>query len=309
MSANVGWAAGVAFIAIAWAGYVFLFPDQNGKRDLLMTRLWEGADGRASFSKFQFWLWTLVITLCLFSVWVTRMVVSEGVVSPIDDIPETVLGLLGISAFTALGAKGITTNYVARSVSRKPSKKPGDKSTPASELLSDDGGIPELAKLQMFLFTLVSIVFFLITVADNINSGIVSNLVLPDLDQSLLVLMGVSSGGYLGKKFITRERPTISGILPSEVLAGTATTVMLMGRALGTKEIGVLAVGPRLYKTDEEKQAANIDWTDSVINFDFDGNLPEGQYLVEVVVGDSKSEPQVLRVTGGAQTQRRGRSP
>ena len=110
-------------------------------------------------------------------------------------------------------------------------------------------------------------------------------------------------------KFITRERPTISGIRPSEVRTGTPTTIMLMGRALDAKEIGVLAVGPRLYKTDEQKQAANVEWTDSVINFDFDGNLEEGQYLVEVVVGDSKSEPQVLRVTGGAQTQRRGRSP
>ena len=295
--ANAGWAAGLGLLALIWIMYVLVFRTQQGKVDYLMTRLWEGADGRASFSKFQLWLWTMVISLGIFSIWIARMIVAEDVVSPIDDIPESLLSLLGISVLTAVGAKGVTTSYINQNLSKKPSKKPDDRTGPIQELLADDSGIPELAKLQMFFFTFIAVIFFLITVADNINGGVVANLVLPDVDQSLLVLMGISSGGYLGKKFITREYPTLRGIIPTEVPSGTPSTVMLTGRALGNEDIGVLAVGPRLYRTASEKQAANIVWNDSVISFEFDGNLTQGQHPVEVVVGDAKSESLILRVT------------
>ncbi len=83
MDANWGWAAGAGFVFLAWVAYLWLFPipddeeeDANAKAkpkpkantdewwkrwrkrflksDFVMTRVWEGADGRASFSKFQF---------------------------------------------------------------------------------------------------------------------------------------------------------------------------------------------------------------------------------------------------------------
>lgn len=294
--ANWGWGAGAGFISLAWIMYVFLFP-KEGRKDFFMTRLWEGADGRASFSKFQFWLWTWIVVLGIFSVWIARIIVAQDIVKPIDDIPETVLGLLGLSVATSLVAKHTTTLYLNQNLTRKPAKKPRETTTPFQELLADDSGVPELAKLQMFLFTLVAVIFFLITVGDKINSGIEAELVLPDVDQSLLVLMGVSAGGYIGKKFVTRERPSLTAITPAEVFQGTPTTIMLTGRALGNEKIGVLVVGPRLYKTDEDKRGANVEWTDSIIYFDFDGNLPPNQnYKVEVVVGNAKSEPQILRV-------------
>jgi hypothetical protein len=312
---NWAWGAGIGFIVLAWVVYMYLFPihksDSSGqKRDWTMSRIWEGFDGRASFSKFQFWLWTWVIILCLVSVWVARMIVTQGVVSPIDDIPEALLGLLGLSGVTSIWAKGITTQYVNQGLNKKPMKKPKERledgrvhednpfnrTARLQELLGEDSGEPELAKMQMFLFTLVAVVFFVITVADRINGGDEQALVLPDLDRMWLVLMGVSASGYIGKKYVTRERPIITSIVPSSVPIGTR--IMVTGRALGDKHVGVLAVGPKLLK--EPKEKANIDWTDSVISLKLPNDLEPGEHLVTVTVGDLTSEPYNLNVPAHA---------
>jgi IPT/TIG domain len=309
------WGSGIGFMVLAWVVYVYLFPihksdSSTQERDWTMSRLWEGFDGRASFSKFQFWLWTWVITLCLVSVWVARMIVTQGVVSPIDDIPETLLGLLGLSGGTSIWAKGITTQYVNQRLNKKPVKKPEEaeenkdnlfnRTTRLQELLAEDSGAPELAKMQMFLFTLVAVVFFVITVADRIHSGInggdVQTLVLPDLDRMWLVLMGISAGGYIGKKYVTRERPIITSIVPSSAPIGKR--IMVTGRALGDKHVGVLAIGPKLYK--EPKEKADIDWTDSVISLKLPNDLDPGEYPVRVIVSDLPSEPHNLNALAHA---------
>src|SRR3990172_6789036 len=139
---NWGWAASVGFMALAWLVYVRVFSTK-GKIDWLMTRLWEGADGRASFSKFQFWLWTMAIVLAMFSIWVARMIVAKDVVYTIDDVHRNLLGILGLSTGTAVGAKGITTLYVNGGLTGKRAKGKKERTTPFQELLADDSGVPE----------------------------------------------------------------------------------------------------------------------------------------------------------------------
>jgi hypothetical protein len=75
-------------------------------------------------------------------------------------------------------------------------------------IFQDDSGAPELAKIQMMGFTIIAIGVFLATVGhqvatDDISAG------LPNIDSSLLVLMGISQGGYLGKKLVTFGTPAL----------------------------------------------------------------------------------------------------
>ena len=73
-------------------------------------------------------------------------------------------------------------------------------------ILRDDTGTPELAKIQMTGFTFVAVGIFLATVIHQIVANpVVTSL--PDIDSSLLVLMGISQGGYLGKKLVTFGAP------------------------------------------------------------------------------------------------------
>jgi hypothetical protein len=83
----------------------------------------------------------------------------------------------------------------------------------------------------MMGFTIIAIGIFLATVihqivTDDISAG------LPDIDASLLVLMGISQGGYLGKKLVTFGTPTLYTPDPARAAAGA--TVTLSGANLGT---------------------------------------------------------------------------
>ena len=333
---NLGWAVGAGLTIVFWGAYVVGVPirekvKEETKRDYWMTRLWEGADGRASFSKFQFWLWTYVILLGLVAIWMARWFEAGGIPSPINEIPDTLLGILGLSTATSLGAIAITTAYVNKKLTKKSTiykpQRSNAKSTSSppdegatvdnskrltvdnskrfEELVTDDGGYPELAKLQMLLFTLVTMIFFLATVGDRISSGDADMMVLPDIDRSLLILMGISATGYIGKKAVTQDRPTITAVMPSEVVAGEDTQIMLTGRSLGTWEDGVLSIGDQLFKDDKK----DIEWSDSVITLTYRGKLPKGKdrwkYRVELVAGDTKSPDMWLSVVKGEEDEER----
>lgn len=294
---NLGWLAGVGFVGLGLFSYVAVFRFRTGRLDFFVTKLYEGADGRASFSKFQFLVWTVVILVGIVTIAVARMIATGDIVSPVDEIPENLLALLGLSTATSLGAKGVTTLYARQGLIQKGSKDPNDPQPPSQELLADDDGIPELAKIQLFLFTLLAVIFFLIAVGQAINQSDQAAIVLPDVDQALLVLMGVSSAGYIGKKFVTRDgttraAPTLDAIMPSEVPAGSDTQIMLTGTAFGDGSDGVLGVGPLLVKPSA--------WSNIDISFKLptDDLLParEKPYEVAVIVGGLKSPKQLLLV-------------
>jgi hypothetical protein len=67
-----------------------------------------------------------------------------------------------------------------------------------------------LAKIQMLAFTTVAIGIFLATVIHQIVTNDIAA-GLPDIDASLMVLMGISNGGYLGKKLVTFGTPGATG--------------------------------------------------------------------------------------------------
>ena len=165
----------------------------------------------------------------------------------------------------------------------------------ARELVADDDGFPELAKIQMLLFTLVAVMIFLVTTADAIHIGDEGKIALPDVNRSLLFLMLGSAGGYLGKKAITRDRPIITSVVPPQVTTGKETALILTGRSLGSKINGVLTIGPVEYKEPKDKEG--MEWSGSAISLDFDAkDVKPGDHPVKVTAGDITSEAKYLKV-------------
>lgn len=80
-----------------------------------------------------------------------------------------------------------------------------DKSDTKGGLFYDDHGYPDLSQIQLISWTVIGIgIFLLKTLSDVIgSSGAVSGL--PDIDQTLLMLMGIGQGAYIGKKIITKD--------------------------------------------------------------------------------------------------------
>jgi hypothetical protein len=162
------------------------------------SKVFEGLDGVSSTSKFQWTIWLAAILIVYVALWVIR--VKQGDWSSTTKVPANVLTVLGFSTATAAAAKGITAGYVQ--TNRVSKADPANRAKPPGGLLQDDDGVPELAKIQMVGFTLVAVGIFVATFFHQIfASPILTSL--PNIDSSLLVLMGISQGGYLGKKIVS----------------------------------------------------------------------------------------------------------
>lgn len=140
-----------------------------------------------SLARFQMAFWFfLVVTAYLFMFMVT---------GELDTITESVLALIGIGAGTALGSAMIDSNANANSA-EKPSNV-ADKDLVASrgflrDVLDDGGGI-SFHRFQMFVWTLVLGWIF--------GASVYRHLAMPAFSATLLGLLGISSGTYLGFKF------------------------------------------------------------------------------------------------------------
>jgi len=166
----------------------------------VFASLVEGADGRLSTSKFQWLLWTVVAMFAFVQVTAERLLRGLSIGDPASpDMPVNLLIAMGLSTATMVVAKGVTSAYARDGLV----DKSGAARVQRGGLLTDDDGVVDLSKAQMASFTLIAIAFYLIRLLGQPGSAPV----MVDIDGTLMALMGLSQGGYLGKKMATRDPP------------------------------------------------------------------------------------------------------
>jgi hypothetical protein len=174
----------------------------------------------------------------------------------------------------------------------------------ASAVFQEDNGTLDLSKCQMLAWTFIAIVIYLVgvdTLLPKIAAGAVTQLGLPDIDASLMVLMGLGHGAYLGKKLVTTNTPRLTGLAPSPAKGGDIVT--LLGVALG---------GPTNYSLitlDNQPidSGAATSWTDTQIQFKLPTKAPDGTdwsaagrtVPVAVIVGGQPTNPLPVTVAAG----------
>jgi len=178
---------------------LYVFKKLGGKRPLVEIIL--NNNGYPTLSKFQFLLWTLVLAFTFFSIHIIMIIETSFPTQQaysIQSIPENLLALMGISVAVPV----ISTIQSARTKITKKS----DKSF-GSMFLNSEGRL-DLAKLQMFLWTIIGILIYLYIVVDElVTVSTVNELFLPDISPTLLILMGLSHGAYLGSKLTGQNQP------------------------------------------------------------------------------------------------------
>lgn len=156
-----------------------------------------------SLSRFQMAFWSFLIIAAYVFIW---MITDE-----LDTITGSVLALLGIGSSTALAAtlidKEKTTGTVtggseaqAPAAATPPAKTAAVSEGFLRDVLSDDNGI-SLYRLQLFAWTLVLGIIFIASVYDGLQ--------MPQFNPTLLGLMGISSGTYLGFKVPESRTPQL----------------------------------------------------------------------------------------------------
>jgi hypothetical protein len=254
----------------------------------------EGADGRTSASKFQVLLWTMVVLfgyVTMYIAWIQR--VGDPGVNKLPEIGSNLLIAMGFTVATATAAKGITVSYL----NTKQIAKGQDSNT--GGLLADDTGFPELVKMQMLGWTVLAVLVFvynLFAQIHHINSTPATELLqgspqLVDIDPSLMVLMGLGQGAYVGKKLVTYGIPVITALTGS--INATTTPRRITVTVTGV-QFGALQNDSLL--TTDGTVVIPTSWSDRQIVFDFptirqDGRpwLPGQQTTVSVVIGGQQS--------------------
>lgn len=226
----------------------------------VLTRKWspgelyKGADGRSSSSKLQWLLWTAVVIFSYVSICAARAI--KGYVEPISTVPTNVLIAMGLSTTTMIVSKGISTSY---SNSGKFIKS---KVASGAGIFLDDDGAPALSKIQMMAWTFIAIAVYLIRVGNLIRTSADRGLPaqLPDIDETLMLLMGLGQAGFLGKKLTTTTQTRLTGLTPGCGPAGAEITVKGTGLGKEQNSNSITIDGDACYP---EK----IEWKDNAIKF------------------------------------------
>lgn len=153
-----------------------------------------------SLGRVQMAFWSLLISVSYLVVWLLT--------DNIETITLSLLKLMGISAMVVVGeavidsARNTAIRSPANPHSSAPEQVPSHSHSSAGflrDILSDDSGYG-LHRFQMFAWTIVLGIVFI--------ASVYHSLAMPDFSSTLLGLMGISSGTYIGFKFCTKEYDT-----------------------------------------------------------------------------------------------------
>ena len=168
------------------------------------SRLILGEDGIPSTSKFQFFAWTAAILFAYVTIFCFHCHAAGFTV--LTDVPVNLLLAMGISATSAVGAKAIAVSSAAQPAPvpvPAPGPDPLVAQPPAPPppvlggILQDDDGTPDLSKIQLIMWTIIGIGVFFSGVGHALATGVRQ---IPDIDRTLMILMGLGHSAYLGKK-------------------------------------------------------------------------------------------------------------
>ena len=138
----------------------------------------DGVKQPFSIGRSQMACWFFLILLSYVFLWL--------VTGDHDTIPPSLLGLMGISSATALVAEAIPALQKEKDAAARTSKGWW------RDLVMGENGVVALDRLQIVVWTIVLSGVFL--------TSVVWDLTMPEFNATLLALMGISSGTYIGFK-------------------------------------------------------------------------------------------------------------
>jgi len=279
--------AGVAAALLFWLICIVLSGCWNP------FKLIEGQDGRPSTSKLQWFLWTAVIAFSYVSIYTAR--VLAGNYAEIETLPYNVWVVMGFSTVTMIAAKGATVAYTAKGKIVKTKRADAKPSELVKDLVKDDSGFLDLSKAQLLTWTFIAIGIYIASVVNQV--GKVPAAVVPNIDMTLMVLMGLSQGAYIGKKLTTTTALKITGLDPG---AGPpSASIRIIGLQFGDSQNGSLVA---IDGNPIAVEIPNTSWRDTEITFTLPSvNLagaPEKRVMISVIVNGQESNTVPFTVTG-----------
>lgn len=285
--------------------------EQNEKHSRT-TKFWDiirGDDWYPSLSLFQLFLWTVIIVFSF--LFMSIIMFQHGIMPPVNSLnTPMILLLLGISVTSPIIGNAISSAKYASSNPYEPPENP-----PGFSTMLEEGKKPSITRFQMFVWTWISIIIFLISVVNTINANwnSITQLGVPDMNPVLVVLMGISQAAYLGGKG-TSKTPNIGWIYPQvlkvdQISTNVGQLVSIFGNGFGDNvKKGIVWIGKEYfeYPGDGETDARRkiLGWEDDRIDLKILKDFPGvGSYYVRVTApGILVKYDQPLEIQGDEKT-------
>lgn len=134
-----------------------------------------------SLARFQMAVWFFLVIASFMFIWL--------VTNAFDTITSSTLALIGIGSGTALGAAAIDLTSQSNGGG---ANTPSESKDFLTDILTDGTNGASFHRFQMFVWTFVLAILFIYSVWNRLS--------MPEFSATLLALMGISSGTYLGFK-------------------------------------------------------------------------------------------------------------
>lgn len=215
---QVWWATIVSGIvtAILTISAVYLLYIARQKKGSILLKAISSSDDFPSLANLQLFMWSIVIVFSFFAVYMVR-VLGGFYDPPAGILPENILKIMGISAIVPAASLGLN-NYKHPKVPNAPSLSQSEDSWSSILLEADSSSI---TRLQMFMWTWIGILIYVIAVFGSLyaltlptSTTLLNQVKLPDVDSTLLALMGISQGAFVAGKATSPKKPVPEAPLP-----------------------------------------------------------------------------------------------
>lgn len=198
----LGAAMGIVFILLIQTALVRAARRKTAgrRRVAFMDIIVTAEDEKYSLSRFQMYLWTVLILVAFVAVALAKL--------ELPDIPSNLYILMGINLAAAVGSTAIHTAKTAEPQAMSTTTAPVPEGKPdfVADIFFESGGKAsvDLPRTQMFVWTIIIAVGFIVLSINEFGAG---KPILPDVPTGVLALMGISHGAYLGSKAAEKTTP------------------------------------------------------------------------------------------------------
>ena len=243
--------------------------------DLIMDDKW-----KPSLASFQFFVWTVIISFSYLFIELLRL--RAGIITFPESFPANLLLLMGISVAVPIASEKIAPYIRCETPVDRPDV------LPRLETMFMDNDKLTLSRVQMFLWTMIAVILYIYLLFNTVFAfaNDVTTLGIPDIDVTLVVLMGLSQGAYLGNKLISQ--PPAKSLEPVCEMESTSSVIITMiqpdcgrpgqeisifGKGFGNKKDGVWFNNQRIPESEI------TDWADDRIDLRIPVNQPSGAFI------------------------------
>jgi hypothetical protein len=214
--------SGLIIVFLAFWLIRFLLAPNNS-----FTEFFKGEDGKYSLSRLQATVWAYVIIGYQVSTFVTVALLGKEELHQFSLVfSEEAIWLLGLSLGSYVTVKGITISQKNETPPLAVVNALKKREAKWADFVCSDEGL-DLSKFQMLIWTLFAVITFVvsyfnyidkITVASELGESLKpffppfsdqdanGNTILPTVDMSFIVLMGLSHGAYIGRKLVPSHK-------------------------------------------------------------------------------------------------------